>query len=515
MKITEQKDKHLYRRQFVLGPSFLPSLPSWQQTKLNASFCLSTHPDLEVTQARKGDLSLCLIGYILDPAHPERTNIHILQALLEQPSLTRGAVFEETAALTGRWILIFSDQKGSILFHDAAGLRQVFYATGDAGSLWCASQPSLIAAELGLQMDEAAEAFLQSPAYRGLTEPWWPGNSSPYARVKHLLPNHCLDMQSHEVRRYWPVAPLPGRSLKEAAEEGAAILRSSLLSGHNRFELALPLTAGWDSRVLLAATKDMAKEVFYYTLQYHKMKLSHEDIQIPNNLLSRFNLQHHILPCPGSMTPAFESMYMSNVSNAHESWGIIAEGLFNHYPEQKVCLKGSVSEIARNFYNDNGRIIPDEAVDANRLSALCWMGNDPFVLRHFEAWLEGARPAAHNAGIHLLDLFYWEQRVGNWQAASQLEWDLVQEAFTPYNCRNLLTVLLSADASHRLPPHYQLYEQLARELWPETLSEPVNPSSVNRKRFTGFIKLLLKKTHLFPLYQKYKDKKKRQRVKSQ
>lgn len=510
--VIEKKSTYRYRRQFVLGPRFIDHLPGWQQHRLFSSFCLTSHPDLTVTHAQQGNKELWLIGYILDPARPERTDADILQHLLQQSGPSVTSIFGQTNTLSGRWILIFRDQGHTFLFHDAAGLRQVCFATDTGGHLWCASQPGLLATELDLRTDAETKAFLDSAGYKGLNEPWWPGDSSPYAEVRQLLPNHYLDMQAQQVHRYWPVGPLASRPPEQAAREGAEILRGSLRSANRRFELALPLTAGWDSRVLLASTKDIAPEVFYYTLQYSHMKPDHEDIVVPQKLLGKFQHQHHVLPCPGSMSPAFEEVYMSNVSHAHPSWGVIAEGLLRHYPEQKVCLKGSVSEIARNFYNNNGQPISDAEVDANRLGALCWMGDNPFALKHFEAWLKEAREVTKDTGIRVMDLFYWEQRVGKWQAVSQLEWDIVQEAFTPYNCRQLLEVLLSADARYRLSPDYKLYEALARELWPETLSEPVNPASVKRKKITGFIKLILRKTHLMPLYQKYKEDKKRRRV---
>lgn len=73
-----------------------------------------------------------------------------------------------------------------------------------------------------------------------------------------------------------------------------------------------------------------------------------------------------------------------------------------------------------------------------------------------------------------LELFEWEHWAGNFAAMGQSEWDIVQEAFTPYNCRRLLETMLSVDPRHRHHEKPRLCRRLIRRLWPETLSEPIN-----------------------------------------
>jgi hypothetical protein len=126
------------------------------------------------------------------------------------------------------------------------------------------------------------------------------------------------------------------------------------------------------------------------------------------------------------------------------------------------------------------------------------MGTHPFVVRAFDEWLSDTRNAFN---VHLLDLFYWEQRMGNWQAMSQLEWDIVQEVFTPLNCRSLLATMLSVDEKYRRPPEFRLHRQLILSLWPDVLSEPINPHRNCRKGIRGGAKKLLARTGLGGLVQ--------------
>ena len=132
------------------------------------------------------------------------------------------------------------------------------------------------------------------------------------------------------------------------------------------------------------------------------------------------------------------------------------------------------SEAARGYYYKHGY---PQRVTGALLATLTGMSETPFAEQRFAAWLEEAAPACREHGYDVLDLFYWEQRLGSWCATGHLEWDLVREMFTPFNCRRLLDLLLRVDRTHRRPRRYALHVDMIQALWPETLCEPINPFS--------------------------------------
>ncbi|MBJ3793540.1 hypothetical protein I8J38_34180, partial [Bacillus sp. OA1] len=75
----------------------------------------------------------------------------------------------------------------------------------------------------------------------------------------------------------------------------------------------------------------------------------------------------------------------------------------------------------------------------------------------------------------ILDLFYWEQRMGNWGTMYQAEQDIAIEEFCPFNNRRLLIALLKLEKEYRQGPEHIIYKKMINSLWPETLSEPINP----------------------------------------
>jgi hypothetical protein len=463
----------LCRNQFILGPSFHVELKSWQQISINGSIKVTSHPDLNIYQVIAENKSITLLGHILDPHNPHFGNADIVDNLLNK--LSRCADFSEhTYSLGGRWILIVNDGKGIRLFHDALGLRQVFYTEKRyTKELWCASQPGLIADVLNLQMDREALDFIHS--YSKINdEYWWPGNSSPYKEIVHLLPNHSLDVETGLCKRYWPDRDLGRSSLDEAVNKVSGTLQGMMEAASHRFDLALGLTAGWDTRVVLAASRGIRDKISYMTVKERNMSEDHADIEVPALLLSKLGLRHEVLNAAECLDAGFEAAYKKSVTLAHDVWAPDAQAIFSHYRLSKVAITGSASETVRSPYpirkkSKNGEFTAHGAATYRGIL----MGESAFAINHLERWLSELGPQFN---LDIDHLFYWEQRSANWLAMCQLEFDSAwKDIFTPFNCRNLLLDMLSVEEKHREKPTYEFYRRLMLKMWPEVLRIPINP----------------------------------------
>lgn len=479
------------RRQFILAPGRLDSLIGWQYLKIAPSVHLHVHPDLVCKTARADHFSLTLLGYLTNPHLPDQTDDQILQSLIEGTQCGDN-LFERTECLGGRWILILSTPMDTILFNDPAGLRQTCFTCTSELPLCCASQPGLIGEQLGLEPStERAADFLEIQRRRD-PEYWWPGDSSPYREITHLLPNHYLSLRRRTVHRFWPTGPIPALDAKETVQRVSMLLKGQISAIAKRFSLAMPITAGVDSRTIMAATKECSRDIYYYTLMYRIVQRLTEksaDVRIPSRLLRRLGLPHHIIRCPDEMDDQFKFKFNRNVATAHACWGNIIQGLHLEYPSTRVAIDGTCSEIARCFYYKNGKY-PQEEITAEQLAQLTRMIPSEFVLARFGAWLKEAKVIEGMHGMRVLDLFYWEQRMGRWNAMAQQELDIAQESFTPFNHREILVALLGADVGLRCEPRYRIYRRIIRELWPEVLFQPINPVSlyVRARRVKGRIR---------------------------
>ena len=155
------EEKLLFRRQFILGTEFLSAPASWNRISVRERIRVTAHPDLPLSQERSDSRSVTLLGFALDPFEPASTDADIVKELLARlaPGAGFGHALERLHDLGGRWVVILDDGREVRLFHDAMGLRQVFYTTAAADSgFWVASQPSLLAEHLALIPDPDAVA---------------------------------------------------------------------------------------------------------------------------------------------------------------------------------------------------------------------------------------------------------------------------------------------------------------------------------------------------------------------
>ena len=459
-----------FRRQFILGPRPLNDYATWQQAPVGPGLQVQVQKDLPLVQIEHDGLKITLLGFVIDPVAPDLGDEAILVDLAT--ACHRAYQVPEIASnLTGRFVMIVDDGTDRLLFHDPCGLREVFHSTNAVAETWCASQPCRIAGPLGFTVDENGREFMASSYYSGHHEPWWPSPSTPYHQLRRLQPNHYLDLRTREAHRFWPNEPLRQIEPEVAAQTVAQLLRSSILAASKRFPLALPLTAGVDSRTILAGTRGI-RNVFHYTALRHGLDRHSPDISVPGRLLRRLGIEHHVLECPETMSPEFARIYLANTTGAHEGAGAIAEGLLARYPFVRTTLSGHCSEIAR----DTRRISHTPAPDAGALARLMGMGNNHLALRCFHDWLETTRPVADQHGYRVRDLFFWEQECGTRAANGQSQWDLVHERFTPFNQRGVLRTLLATDPFFRQPPRYELYRRIMQILWEDVLIEPFNPA---------------------------------------
>jgi hypothetical protein len=454
------------RRQWALLPRGVQPLRDWHRVELSEGSGIAHDPDLPVVQSVTTTASVTLIGFAIDPDEPGATTSTIVQSLARHPEPARAA-----QRLAGRWVLHVDSGGRAVMLHDACGLRQLVW-TATPGTISCASDPSLLAEVWGFERDaEAATRYIDSPEYRRQREAWWPGTSTPYREIQQLLPNHLLDLRRACPERYWPTDPIAGVSSDEAATGGAQLLQALVRAAANRFPLALPLTAGWDSRLLYAATETTGSGCWHYTLEHDGLNWGAQDLVVASELLRRRAHTQHVIHCPSRMSEAFAAVYGASVTSPHKLWGRMAEGLWEGYPSDRICMRGNVSEVARTYHRWHG----DDRVTPADLAVCHAARGNAFVIEQLAAWQREAEPVAARAGIHLLDLFYWEQKMGRWQAEYQLELDLVQETYTPYNHRPLLELLLGTPERSRRGPGYELHRRMIERLDPSLLDVPVNP----------------------------------------
>lgn len=478
------------RRQFLLGPAGAGVGPDWPRRSVDAGrLTLTSHPDLLVTQVVDREVELTLLGFMLDPQHPAWSDSEILRAIA--PNSTNDTdLFQDLSLMGGRWALIIVRATDRFLVHDACGLRQVVFAARPDG-VWCASEPGFLASELSLQIDPAAQRFMKSLYARSYRESYFPGSATPFSEVKRLLPNHRLDLFTGEVRRYWPTTPVRRRSIDFAANQAATMLRGVVAAAAKRSQLALALTGGIDSRAVLAAAREFAPDLFVYTLVGDSITGSAGDARIARAVVDRQRIAHHTIDCSSAADADFVRVCRASSAASHDQWTRVAFGLSRSYPQNRLALTGSCSEIGRRGFRRIERVTPRGLAQLENMvasgEARTWIAE----------WLEDVGSTQEETGYQTVDLLYWESRLGSWLAAAHLELDIVQETLAPFNCRAILETLLSVDTRDRDPPRSLLHRRIVQRLWPGLMANAFNsagPATKIRLRVTKGLNAFLRTT---------------------
>lgn len=463
-----------FRRQFILGSDYISTFEDWNKLKISEKLYLSSQKDLEVTHVNLKDRSLTLIGFIIDPFRPNDSNFDIVKRIIESSNCFED-ILSNSYPYSGRWVMVYNSDSESKVFHDPCGMRQVYYLR-DYDNIWCASQPSLLNNVFNVELNnnESIREYIESDAFKKNENAWF-GDETIYREIKKLLPNRYLDLETNDVKRFWQDEEIYS-DVDTISKNASKILEGSIQAISNRHKLMLAVTAGWDSRVLLAASKNFKNNIFYYVSTMNILKQNHMDIRIPKRLARKLDIDITIADNLKPLTKELNKMIKRNVTFGRTE---LPKSLTIQYHfennQDKINIGGNASEIMRMFYGDDH----PEDLDGRYLAEKVGLSSYKYIINTLDDWVQDARELDNK--IDIMDLFYWEQRMGNWGTLYQAEQDIAIEEFCPFNNRKLIMLMLKADKKYRSAPKYILYNKIIENLWDEVLTEPINPLTIKGK----------------------------------
>ena len=242
----------------------------------------------------------------------------------------------------------------------------------------------------------------------------------------------------------------------------------------------IAFTAGWDSRMNVAASKDVKNDVLYYINRFSNLTDKSADIFIPRRLSEKLGLNFEVREHEQIKVAAeFLDTYHRNYDKPLDKFVKVYYHYYQNYPADAVNILTSGSEISRLYYEN--RSFKTGADVAERSG----YPNFTYVHKQADLWLDSLKKSNYSSG----DLFYWEQRVGNWAAHATTQTDMVRESLSMYNCRDLIITLLSVDPKYR-GYNNKLYRNIMKVLWKEILSEPINPPESFLVKLKHYYKLM-------------------------
>jgi hypothetical protein len=486
--------KLLFRRQFLIGPTTYQPNNYWRSFQLNHDLWLSMHEDLDFCRKTEGENTVILIGISIDCTDSSKSQEQILDTLFTSFTNIQ-SIIEASKPLAGRWVIICQDSKDTILFTDPGGLRTVYYYT-EGTRIWCASQPALIdqVKKLSVSADESLLTFINNPEFHK-KESAWIGNKTIYENCFHLMPNHYLSCQEAKQTRFFPTIQLSKiNDLDQAATEVSTYFSNIINGAFRQYDIIITLTAGYDSRLLLAASTNIAEKTSFYVEDMGYLKSYHNDIWVSKKLAKKFDLDYNIIGIEEPVPNWFTDLLAQNVMHARKS--PIPPKIISIYSklvrnENRIVINGNVTEIVR--IDEGKKSFNQKVTDTMGNSTIEAIVNfsgysNPFVVDEIKEWSESI-DISYLEEANIFDMFHWEQKVGNWGALYPSEQDIAIDRISPFNCRLILETCLKVPRDSRSAPGYPFFKLIIEKLWPEILTIPINPGP----RRLGLLKKRLRK----------------------
>ena len=481
---TQQISPH--RRQFVIGSKqFFPD-QNWCSHQLESSIWISYCPDLRVAETQDANgVKWRLLGLAIESQADK------LDPLEEITRTNTSKVPEIYPSWAGRWVLIGDGQ----IHMDASGLLGCYYGILDR-QMWVSSSPALLAQILFV--NQATEIDPRPLQYEvGIS--WFTPPRSRFKGIFRLLPSQIVELKDNSIK---PRPLMPKIDFCRSFEEILDRVKTSLVTTLSRLgqiesQLWLGMTAGYDSRLMLALSRDADINIQAFTRIATRMSVA--DRLLPPKLVRDCGYEH-IFRKMGPRRPERKPLVAEH-SAGHVSEGDaepfikgIREGMTG------ISFGGHGFSVASGFAHLRRlpNTVEDAEIGAKQIAKLFQEPIDSTATAGLRDWLDWVLQHPQD-NLDWRDRFFIEQRQAGWLSSKEQVYDLAQlERFPILNCAYIYSLLLSLKEEQRLGSLVQ--KELIRQVAPELLQYPFNPNDF----YFGMGRVMLSKSWELPQYIAYK-----------
>ena len=344
------------------------------------------------------------------------------------------------------------------------------YCTTDAGAQFpavyrastgeVASTPGLLAwTQPIITSDITATAFDRFDGAR-----WMAFDATPHAGIRRLLPRRRLQVRGDgcKLTDWRPIIDTT-LNVNGLVSKTSSFIQS-LIDSHTDVECHL--TAGWDSRMILAASWPRRSSIHYLTYRAPGAN-GKIDNKVATAIAARFSLAHSSIAVH---QPNAEEVarWMERTSYCIRDSVINLSNTVETTYRGKFGLAGVGGEVGRAFYW-NQKDIGKYGLEPSQLLERLGFKVSGIALESAERWLDGS---AQLPTSRILDQAYIDLRLGCWSGPSMCGHRVEKPTLSPFNSHVVYESMM------QLPQDYRLSGQFARDFIaqasPELSRLPVN-----------------------------------------
>lgn len=427
--------------------------------------------NLKYKLAEEDSIKVILIGIVIDIFNSSFTESEIAKELLSKWQSSKSKFYEYLDDLAGSFVvLVFEENQGVSVFTDACGTYSVFY-TDSTSDLCISSHPRLISKYIGKDVSDFQKYWSHHPAFSSGGK-YYPGNLTEFDSVLQLTPNTYISSIERLPVRYFPREPLATNlSYDEIVEFISTSLKAQLKNLISRFKVSMSLSGGLDSRISLAASKEIKNEIEYFTYSIRGNKYLKTDMEIAKKLAEELEFSHtEIRVKTGDVISQRVKQQRELDSPGNGANNDLTQAYFDEFGSHpdRVHIRSNLMEIARGYYLANPANRRN-AYTPRKISGLFRGKTRDELSPIFDKFLRDTQ-FYKTAGkkYHYSDLFYWEHRMGVFVANVVKRERPIHETLMLFNNRKILNAALTLDIEDRISA--KLFYDLCEVMWPEVLN---------------------------------------------
>lgn len=481
----------IFKKQYCLLNEKSTLLSDWESIQINVDLYLY-YKELQHEIASFSGFSVYLLGYFFNPLEK---NMRTLESLLEGIKSIED-ILNAFKPVCGRYIVIVVKNSDIYCFTDALSLRNLYYSDQINCIVRMASDINLfkyLLPNLKYTNDAELLSFYENDFKKIGKGNAWVTDKTLYDGVFKLLPNHLLNLTSIKTKRYWPNKKIHETPLHLAGKELASYIESVLEEASKVSKLSIAITAGYDSRLVAAASKKIRESVHYFIDKVGDMSDNDIDIQIGTRVAEILGVEYNINDLnavSGSQVPKnFSEAYFASVFYAGSRR---LNQVYNYYQNYQNYLNVcGVGEIGRNRFG-SARL----GITGAKLAYKYGYSNNKFVQKCADEWLNTSLKSCNEFNINPYTLYYWEVDLGNWGSVGNSESDIAIEEFNPFNSHFLLEMMISVNDKDTNNVENNLFNYAISSLDNNLSNIPINPPKSRKEvmlrklkvsKFYGFI----------------------------
>jgi hypothetical protein len=390
------------------------------------------------------DLEVGFIGVFFDPLNPNQLEESLLDNFL-YPNADLDSFFKIIEKLSGRFIALFKKDESYYITGDFKNSKKIIYSRNNKNRIITSSLELYYYLSNSLpEYDPEVKSFFESKIYFEKQQDWH-GNRTIDKNFEKLLPNHLLNLTSGQTSRI----PLfvKKMSFEDVFENSYKILKGTYENLANNYKLIQPLTAGWDSRILLGASLSYKGLIKYYVFR-REDNASTPDILLSQTIAKELNFNFKVFDVEDFNTDFIELYKQHNLNHNFISKLKDIQFHYDYHREEKklINISGVCGNLFRYVYGCTDKIIP-ERHEIYCLSAYGPYSN--FTTNEIDKWYDNAKPFAQEFGISLIDLYFIENRLANWGSIYPYEQDIALEEIDPFSNKSLMYPVLLLGKKYR------------------------------------------------------------------